>query len=63
VSGSRAELVVEDDGVGREDGVVRGTGLGTRIVTAMAHTIGAEVHYAPHNPGTTARLAFPCQPA
>jgi two-component sensor histidine kinase/CHASE3 domain sensor protein len=63
VSGSRAELVVEDDGVGRGDGVVRGTGLGTRIVTAMAHTIGAEVDYLRRDPGTTARLAFPWQAA
>jgi two-component sensor histidine kinase/CHASE3 domain sensor protein len=60
----RAELVVEDDGVGRGDGaVIRGTGLGTRIVTAMAHTIGADVDYLPRNPGTAARLAFPWQPA
>jgi two-component sensor histidine kinase len=62
--GRRAELTVEDDGVGRGDGaLVRGTGLGTRIVTAMAHTLGAEVNYIPRNPGTAARLAFPCQPA
>jgi two-component sensor histidine kinase len=62
--GGRAELVVEDDGVGRGDGaVIRGTGLGTRIVTAMAHTIGADVDYLPRNPGTAARLAFPWQPA
>jgi two-component sensor histidine kinase len=61
--GSRAELMVEDDGVGRGDGVVvRGTGLGTRIVTAMARAIGAEVAYLPRNPGTSARLAFPWQP-
>jgi len=60
----RAELVVEDDGVGRGDGtVVKGTGLGTRIVAAMAHTIGAEVQYVARNPGTAARLAFSWQPA
>ena len=62
--GRRAELMVEDDGVGRGDGaVVKGTGLGTRIVTAMAHAIGAEVDYLSRNPGTAARLAFPWQPA
>jgi two-component sensor histidine kinase len=62
--GSRAELMVEDDGVGRGDSaVIKGTGLGTRIVTAMAHTIGAEVAYLSRNPGTAARLAFPWQPA
>ncbi len=56
----RAELVVEDDGVGRSpDGVAKGSGLGTRIVSAMARTIGAEVDYIARCPGTGARLAFP----
>jgi two-component sensor histidine kinase len=56
----RAELVVEDDGVGRgADGVAKGSGLGTRIVSAMARTIGAEVEYIARHPGTGARLAFP----
>ena len=44
-------------------GAIRGTGLGTRIVAAMAHTIGAQVDYLPRNPGTTAKLAFPWRPA
>jgi two-component sensor histidine kinase/CHASE3 domain sensor protein len=56
----RAELVVEDDGVGRGgEGPPRGSGLGTRIVNAMARTIGAEVEYVARHPGTGARLAFP----
>ena len=56
----RAELVVEDDGVGRgTDGVAKGSGLGTRIVNAMARTIGAEVEYIARHPGTGARVAFP----
>jgi two-component sensor histidine kinase/CHASE3 domain sensor protein len=56
----RAELVVEDDGVGRGSGEApQGSGLGTRIVNAMARTIGAEVEYFARNPGTGARLAFP----
>ena len=61
---SRVELTVEDDGVGRGDGaIVRGTGLGTRIVTAMARTIDAQVEYLARNPGTEAKLAFPWQAA
>jgi two-component sensor histidine kinase/CHASE3 domain sensor protein len=56
----RAELVVEDDGIGRSaEGAPRGSGLGTRIVSAMARTIGAEVEYVARHPGTGARLAFP----
>jgi len=56
----RAELVVEDDGVGRgPEGAPKGSGLGTRIVNAMARTIGAEVEYIARHPGTGARLAFP----
>ncbi|SHK60394.1 sensor histidine kinase [Bradyrhizobium lablabi] len=56
----RAELIVEDDGVGRGvEGVPKGSGLGTRIVNAMARTIGAEVEYIARHPGTGARLAFP----
>ena len=53
------ELQVEDDGVGRADGApAKGTGLGTRIVTAMAQSLGAVVEYRARAPGLTARLAF-----
>ncbi len=55
-----AELVVEDDGVGRAEGApAKGTGLGTRIVTAMASSIGGTIDYAQAQPGTRARLVFP----
>lgn len=56
----RAELVVEDDGVGRGD-VAKGTGLGTRIVTAIASSMKAEVDYRSMNPGTAAYLRFALQ--
>ena len=59
VGDGKGELVVEDDGVGRAEGPAKGSGLGTRIVSAMARTIGAEVDYSPRQPGTSARLAFP----
>jgi two-component sensor histidine kinase len=56
---ARIELVVEDDGVGRGDGnTVRGTGLGTRIVKAMAASMNAEIEYVARTPGTAARLVF-----
>jgi two-component sensor histidine kinase/CHASE3 domain sensor protein len=56
----RAELVVEDDGIGRaESGPAKGTGLGTRVVNGVAATMGAEIQYLPREPGTAARLAFP----
>lgn len=54
----KAELSVEDDGVGRADGPAKGTGLGTRIVNAMARSIGADVEYVAAETGTVARLAF-----
>ncbi len=58
----QVELVVEDDGIGRGEQVAKGTGLGTRIVGAMAATMGAEFNYTGRDPGTTARLTFPLQP-
>ncbi len=60
LSDSRAELVVEDDGVGRvEQDAPKGTGLGTRIVRAMAESIKADIRYDGRSPGTAARLIFP----
>jgi two-component sensor histidine kinase/CHASE3 domain sensor protein len=61
---SRIELVVEDDGVGRRDEASsRGTGLGTRIVSAMATTMEATIEYLKRDPGTAARLVFPLKQA
>ena len=60
----QVELVVEDDGIGRQDGAPsKGTGLGTRIVKAMAAAMNAEIHYLSRLPGTSARLTFPLKPA
>ena len=56
----RGELLVEDDGVGRNDGgPAKGTGLGTRLVRAMAGNVGGEIEYFGRQPGTSARLTFP----
>jgi len=54
----KAELRVEDDGVGRSGGPAKGTGLGSRIVNAMARSIGGDVEYVAARRGTIARLAF-----
>jgi two-component sensor histidine kinase len=59
-----AELLVEDDGVGRrDDAPVKGTGLGTRLVKAMAGAIDGTIDYLARQPGTAARLIFPLKPA
>ena len=54
----RARLSVEDDGIGRPpDAVAKGTGLGTRIVSAMAATMKGDIEYAGEN-GTSACIMF-----
>jgi len=54
------ELTIEDDGVGRAKAKnPKGTGLGTRIVNAMAGGMGADVEYIDLSPGTQAKLRFP----
>lgn len=59
LAGNRAELTVEDDGVGRsEQTVVQGTGLGSRIVKAMATTMGGAIEYSRRHPGTAAIMTF-----
>ncbi len=55
----KVALVVEDDGVGKGDGEPKGTGLGTRIVTAMARSLDASVEYRDRSPGLSAQLTFP----
>ena len=64
VPGDKGELTVEDDGIGHNgDGSAKGTGVGTRIVKAMATTMGAEVQSMPRQPGTAVRLTFPLKRA
>jgi two-component sensor histidine kinase/CHASE3 domain sensor protein len=55
----RAELVVQDDGVGLGATVrPRGTGLGSKIIAAMATALKTNVEYVNRTPGTAARLEF-----
>lgn len=59
-AGGTAELRVEDDGIGRAaDQAPQGTGLGTKLVTALASSLGGRVEYAKGQPGTSARLFLP----
>jgi two-component sensor histidine kinase/CHASE3 domain sensor protein len=55
----RAELVVQDDGIGL-GAAVRGdgTGLGSKIITAMAAGLNTKVEYINRAPGTAACLSF-----
>lgn len=58
--GAEAELRVEDDGVGRQGELTpKGTGLGTKLVMALASSLGGRVEYVLGQPGTSARLIMP----
>ncbi|WP_108461451.1 sensor histidine kinase [Devosia naphthalenivorans] len=58
--GQSISLVVEDDGIGWDGtGAPKGTGLGSRIVKAMAASLGATVSYANKLPGTQVGVQFP----
>lgn len=55
----KAELTVEDDGVGIEPNAKSaGTGLGSKIVRSMASALRTQVEYINRSPGTAARLVF-----
>lgn len=55
----RAELVVQDDGIGLGGAPnPGGTGLGSKIIAAMAATLKTNVEYINRKPGTAARLVF-----
>ena len=62
IADGKVALRVEDDGVGwRGDGPAKGTGMGSRIVAAMARGLGSVVAYPPPaaaRPGCCVSLEF-----
>ncbi|MBS0331944.1 MAG: response regulator [Proteobacteria bacterium] len=55
----RLALAVEDDGAGMGDGAAKGTGLGARLIKAMAHSLKCEVAYDSSPKGVRVRLTLP----
>jgi two-component sensor histidine kinase len=52
-------LIVEDDGVGyKPDQQPRGSGLGQKIILAMAQNLRSKIEIDPNHRGTRAMLAF-----
>jgi len=60
----KVKLTVEDDGVGwRGEGPVKGTGVGSRIIGALARGLGSSIAYADATPGCQVSLEFEIRPA
>jgi len=55
----RIQVSVEDDGVGwAGEGATKGTGLGLKVLTAMARNLNAEVVYSASEKGTRVDILF-----
>ena len=58
-AGKTLRLVVEDDGRGMDGHATpKGTGLGQRVIAAMARSLGSHVEFDPAHRGARAMLAF-----
>lgn len=59
LNGGQAELFVQDHGIGlKTKSCAVGTGLGSKIIAAMAASLKTRVEYIDRSPGTKARLIF-----
>ena len=57
--GPRVRLTVEDDGAGMAPGVSpKGTGLGQKVIAAMASSLASRIEFDPAHQGVRAVLAF-----
>lgn len=56
--GTQGILCVEDDGIGMPETIEPASGLGNRIVRAMATKLEAQIQFVPGQPGTRILLAF-----
>jgi two-component sensor histidine kinase len=62
LGGDAVELVVEDDGIGFAAGdPAKGTGLGTRLIKALAQSHGATIEYIDPARGLAVRFVLPLQ--
>lgn len=59
IAAKKINLSVEDDGIGWQgDGPIKGTGVGSRIVNALARGLGSAVVFAPGAAGCRVSLEF-----
>ncbi|PKR89884.1 two-component system sensor histidine kinase/response regulator [Pleomorphomonas diazotrophica] len=60
LEGGRLLVCVEDDGIGWDGtGPAQGTGIGSKVLRAMARNLDAEISYSQTSPGTRVCIEFP----